>query len=293
MSVVIDAIEIVSTYEQHINYYLDDNMPEETAFKEAMLDAVVSGLHDGFSNYAKELDDWVFNSSRFLMGAGVWLGESIKSWLNKTNNDYEYTESEKNYAEWWRAAAQRLAYGTTNVSDTIEVDAANSSLYALGGNDQIYSVYQNVTIYGGHGNDSISLYENAKFNSVFGGKGSDYLYSASTNGTMYGGKDADFFFVSGNKNVLLGEEDNDKIVVQGNSNSISGGKGNDTIYGFDEDDTLQISGGTYSTQTNGDDLILTVGTGKIIIVGAANKTLNIDGEKISEVYWRLDGTTAT
>ena len=57
MSVVIGAIEIVSTYEQHINYYLDDNMPEETAFKEAMLDAVVSGLHDGFSNYAKGLDD--------------------------------------------------------------------------------------------------------------------------------------------------------------------------------------------------------------------------------------------
>ena len=43
-SVVIGAIEIVSTYGQHINYYLDDNLPEETAFKEAMLDAVVSGL---------------------------------------------------------------------------------------------------------------------------------------------------------------------------------------------------------------------------------------------------------
>lgn len=60
----------------------------------------------------------------------------------------------------------------------------------------------------------------------------------------------------------------------------SKGDGNDLIQGFNIYSTLQIGDGTgtYSKNTVGSDIIVTVGNGKITLQGAANlDTLNIDG----------------
>ena len=71
----------------------------------------------------------------------------------------------------------------------------------------------------------------------------------------------------------------------------STGDGSDIIYGFDDSTSLLISGATCSTQTSGADVLVTVGKGKVTLVGAADlDTLNIVAEKYS---WRLSGTTAT
>ena len=55
------------------------------------------------------------------------------------------------------------------------------------------------------------------------------------------------------------------------------GDGNDTITGFGSTDTLSITGDRYSSVTSGSNVIITVGNGKITLVGAKGKTLNIKG----------------
>ena len=70
----------------------------------------------------------------------------------------------------------------------------------------------------------------------------------------------------------------DQISLKASGNSIyySANGGNDTIYGFNESDTLHISGGKYSTQKSGDDIIVNVGTGSILLKDAAGKKLSIN-----------------
>ena len=61
------------------------------------------------------------------------------------------------------------------------------------------------------------------------------------------------------------------------------GDGNDTIYGFNSDDTLSVSGGSYSTQMSGTDLIVNIGKGNINFkdVGLKIGTININGKVIN------------
>ncbi|MBR1805723.1 MAG: calcium-binding protein, partial [Selenomonadaceae bacterium] len=56
------------------------------------------------------------------------------------------------------------------------------------------------------------------------------------------------------------------------------GDGNDFIAGFDGNDTMSIAGGKYSSAVSGDDVVLTVGRGKVTLSDAASLgTLNIVG----------------
>ena len=72
------------------------------------------------------------------------------------------------------------------------------------------------------------------------------------------------------------------------------GDGNDLIYGFNTTSTLKIGGGTYSTTKSGSNIIVSVGTGKITLNGAASlSAVNISGTKTEENSWKLKGTTAT
>lgn len=58
------------------------------------------------------------------------------------------------------------------------------------------------------------------------------------------------------------------------------GDGNDVIYNFNDNDTLSIASGTYSSKKSGNDLVVTVGKGQITLVGASgNFSLNIKGAK--------------
>ena len=64
----------------------------------------------------------------------------------------------------------------------------------------------------------------------------------------------------------------------------SAGARNDTIFGFDSTSTLSIAGTKYSTKKSGDNVIVTVDKGKIILTGAANlSSVNIDFNKLLTV----------
>ena len=140
----------------------------------------------------------------------------------------------------------------TSKADTFENRTDNLTLKALGGNDKITNYGANVTIDGGTGHDRIYI-EDGENNIVIGGKGNDTI----TN--------------NGGENVLY---------------KYATGDGNDVIYGFTENDSLQITKGSVtSITTSGNDTVLKIGTGSITLkdyvddinfVGGANsRTLDI------------------
>ena len=64
-----------------------------------------------------------------------------------------------------------------------------------------------------------------------------------------------------------------------------------TLQVFRADSTLSIDG-TYSKKKNGKNIIVTVGTGKITLVGAASLS-KVNIINIENNSWALNGTTAT
>ena len=136
-----------------------------------------------------------------------------------------------------------------------------------------------------------------------------YYSNANSYATINGGAEDDTIYNSGitHWSVLNGGAGNDSIYnALGNYVTITGGVGNDTIrikslnasnnviqywegdgndYFIDEWDalspnwTLKIGdgSGTYSSQKSGNDIVVTVGEGKITLANMGSKTVNIEG----------------
>ncbi|MBQ4404131.1 MAG: hypothetical protein II857_06930 [Selenomonadaceae bacterium] len=187
------------------------------------------------------------------------------------------------------------------------------------GDDYISSGYgsnaSNVTISGSAGADTISNHSGGANSSISGGSGNDYIYNSGNSVTIDGGAGDDSIvngYDSNGSNVTIsGGTGNDTIcnncyriydgsIYYGDRDDASNvlfkynfGDGKDVIYGFKADSTLSIGGGSYSTEKDGNDIIVKVGDGEILLIGAADlDTLNIVGKEISANFWTLDGTTA-
>ena len=79
---------------------------------------------------------------------------------------------------------------------------------------------------------------------------------------------------------------------------VVGTSSDDFIYNYDGDGST-LSGGSsvpgnyYSSQTSGDDVIITVGDASVTLVGAASlSAVNIDGTKLEKTSWTFTDTTA-
>ena len=110
----------------------------------------------------------------------------------------------------------------------------------------------------------IRISGNALDNSIVGGAGKDTLYGKAGNDTLDGGAGND---------TLIGGDGSDLFLYSA---------GKDVITDFSEDDTLQLGDGTatYSHATKGNDVVLTVGEGRITLKDAASlSTLNILGKE--------------
>ena len=78
--------------------------------------------------------------------------------------------------------------------------------------------------------------------------------------------------------TVVGGTGNDTIYSSGNKtlHRYAAGDGNDRIYNWGANDTLTITGGSYTRSTVGNDVIVKVGKGAVTLKGAKGKTININ-----------------
>ncbi|MBD3880034.1 MAG: hypothetical protein SR1Q5_10240, partial [Quinella sp. 1Q5] len=178
-----------------------------------------------------------------------------------------------------------LFYGT-DTADLINISVANTTVFGYAGNDTIYNSNNGAQIYGGDGHDDIISSGNNV--GISGGNGADSILSTGNNGLFIGNSGNDTIYVQGKNNTIDGGQNDDLIILEtGSSKNLvayANGGGKDKIIGFNSNSTLQIGdgNGTYSTTKSGANIIVTVGEGKISLMGAANlDTLNIQGSKKS------------
>ena len=213
-------------------------------------------------------------------------------------------------------------------ADTVwNSSVASSAIVDLGdGNDSIYNSASNTTILGGVGDDSIiNTRSNSSIkgsNFIDGGDGKDYISNQIYIGdytTVNGGADNDTIENRGSWASISGGAGNDSILSTGSSMEVTinpgtgddtitfenvrsqliqyaPGDGNDIIYGFKSNSTLQIAdgSGTYTPETIGTDIIITVGDGKISLMSAASlNSLNILGIPVNTTINTVSNTTIT
>ena len=127
-----------------------------------------------------------------------------------------------------------------------------------------------VTMDAGDGDDYIRNYQGDKV-LIAGGNGNDSISNSGSNVTMDAG--------AGDDSISLNHDSKYNVILYNE------GDGNDTVKGFNADDTLKISGSSYSTIKSGNNIIVTVGTSSIILKGAASlSAVNIDGEEVVNTF---------
>ena len=172
---------------------------------------------------------------------------------------------------------------------TIDTGAGNdyihhSGYYVSGYNDGWQNGGSYVSINGGDGDDYIRSSNYVNYTTIEGGADDDYIFNTSSNYVTINGGDGN--------DIIQNVTSSSGLLIQ-----YSQGDGNDTISGFNENSTLEIGGGygTYVTQTSGNDVIVYVGDGSIVLSGAASlgSGIYINGVESELPAWRINGTTAT
>ena len=144
------------------------------------------------------------------------------------------------------------------------VSGFHTTIISGNGKDIIWNGADYVTISTGAGNDLIDNVHAKTSVKIDLGAGDDSLWNHASNSTIIGGE--------GNDTISLSSSASLNVIEYTSSD------GNDLIYGLKATDTLSISGGTYSSQVSGSDIIVTVGDGKITLIGASTlSTVNIAG----------------
>ncbi|MBD3879064.1 MAG: hypothetical protein SR1Q5_05175 [Quinella sp. 1Q5] len=174
------------------------------------------------------------------------------------------------------------------------------TINARGGDDYIEIAGSELSIVGGEGNDIVQA-DNISRSTIRGGNGKDsinvYNSDSGSNVSIDGGAGNDTIYSPTNNSTLRGGEGNDTIDSYGFGVlfQYTDGDGKDKIYGFNETSTLSIFDSSYSTKRSGDNIILTVGKGKIFLMGAAylsnvniTKGLTLDNASAAKVTLASD-----
>lgn len=160
---------------------------------------------------------------------------------------------------------QKLETVIGGVYDTYYIGSDDVVLEGTDEADDIFSNGDRLTINGGAGNDSILPH--GYNNIINGGAGNDSISNwLSYYSTISGGTGDDTIDTSTNLNM-------GRNVFLYNT-----GDGNDVLTGFHPNDTLRITGSTYTRSESDGDIILFIGDGSIRIQEQAGKSINIEGE---------------
>ena len=206
-----------------------------------------------------------------------------------TNSGASVTVDLGNNNNYFYNTGNRVSAVSGNGADTVFNDSDYSSINTGDGNDSIkLSRAHYSSIIGGNGADYISL-DHSDYDNIYGGAGNDTVIGIMGLTYIDGGAGNDFVSIGGDtlggNHTISGGAGNDTLY--GNSHTLSqlflysSGDGNDLIGNFDAYDTLKIGNGstdTFSSLKSADNVIVTVGYGKVTLLGAASlDTLNILG----------------
>ena len=300
----------VMTFFDEVEHYKEDGIPEDIAIKDAVITAVATAVKETANKYTKGFDDVAFKVIQDFMSF-------------VTKNEVDELFADKSYTELIVENLKTFNYTNTGTADDNELVSYENGkmIYGYDGNDYIGNIASNVTIFGGHDNDTIFSrkgsgddYPTPQSNSILGGPGNDWLIAYDINSSVYGGTGDDRIAVYGTKNKIFGEDGKDAIlfgdgadnntangglgddiiILESVKNAVieySEGDGNDIVLGYDESDIISITG-EYSTQTSGADVIIVVGTDSITLNEAAGKNININNKR-SVIGESLEGGTTT
>ena len=262
--------------------------------------------YTGWGGSPQTLYDSTTFGEYFGVPSSVYVSNSTS---NTVINGSDSDDSIMNYAG-------NVTINTGAGNDTIDNEAIIYNVSVNGGadNDSIRNFARQSTILGGDGNDTIHSW-GATSSKIDGGAGNDKILNGwcsdddvgGINSTLIGGAGDDSFANWSNYVTISGGSGNDTINNDSDYVSISGGTGNDiisltsnaennfisysygdgndTVYNFDSNDTLGISGATYSTTKSGDDLIVSVtGSGTITLKDAVSISANINGTPVAAEF---------
>ena len=238
-------------------------------------------------NGSDTIEDFYNSHVTINSGAGndsIWNRSSITA-INTGDGDDTVLNQESYVSIDGGNGNDFIDNGNANVSinagtgnDTIvNILGDDSTIEAGEGDDFIYNGSNKVTINAGDGNDSIET--NGESVSINCGAGDDFV---GNNVWMTSDEDGNNYYTGESQALsITGGTGNDRISLSSNAEKTfiqyNAGDGDDTIWGLNSDDTLQIGDGTgaYSTQVSGDDIIVKVSTGSIVLKDFRDKPKHI------------------
>ena len=202
------------------------------------------------------------------LASGVTKSSNTKSWklsgttanLNQTATAGYKLASDAKSISYTKKATSTLA--------TINGAKATKGLSVSGNTIKLAAsaLSKKVSVSGAYEFNFASDYKNAE---ITGSASDDTIKTSGANMTITGGKGND---------TLTGGSGADTFVY-------SSGDGNDVITNFDDNDKISITSGIVTTSTSGNDVIFSIGSGKITVKGGNGKTINyIDASGRENVY---------
>ena len=267
------------------NEYMANGIPEEIAFKDALIGGIANAVHTTATKFVGGADDVIFG----------WI-TTILSKITGVE-----VSSENNYVEWTFSLFK--TFNATNSGDSGDNYLLNAKddakVYGDSGNDQISNFASRAAIWGGNDDDTIFSHERIEgkefsSNSLFGGVGDDWIISYSFWDTLYGGTGNDTIGVFNKSSKVYGEDGKDIIAIASSGNEIYGDADNDLViiamdtaslnkvYGGDGEDEIQVKSSTNTINGGAsNDVIIIEGTAKNKVLGGeGNDSIRINGSAI-------------
>ncbi|MCT7961168.1 Ig-like domain-containing protein [Laspinema sp. D1] len=210
----------------------------------------------------------------------------IESANGSTGHDTLHGNSQTNHLNGGAGNDQLYGY---DGDDKLQGGTGDNTLLGGAGNDHLSNSLDSGKNYldGGIGNDALVGYGE---DTLYGGDGNDTLsipYTTNKFNILYGGNDNDVLH-SGDRDTLYGENGNDSLFGGSGSNYLDGGNGNDTLYGADRydndgylnnygNDTLYGGDGNDYLDGNQGNNLLNGGAGNDVLKSAFNCKDTIDG----------------
>lgn len=181
----------------------------------------------------------------------------------------------------------------STANDTIILNGThttmNAKIYGGDGDDSITitDVTGNFVIFGDAGNDTIN--GSSTFDGIRGGTGDDIINAGDGNDKVWGEADNDTIHGDAGNDTLYGDGGNDILYGDAGIDYLYGGTGNDTIYGGDEFDRILGEDGDDTIYGDGGDDVIVGGIGADILHGGAGND-ELKGGDDNDILYAEDGT---